>query len=168
MNDKYSYNSLNNVDYSSQSNIPSFKSINGQYMTFTNIIPNLYVGNRDDLLEHLSYVNVVIDSSFKNNNLNKVNPEINNRDYHKLNLLNYKEIIDVIAIIDTQLQKNRKIFVYCDSGFYFSGFVVACYFIKYAKLNKFNVINCLQSINPLYFSQPLKSSMDLILDELSC
>lgn len=168
INNKYSYNSLNNIDYSTAINkrVISLKN-NIKYETLSCIIPNLYCGNRDDLIENIMTTNVIIDVSLKENDLRKASPYISNKDYYKLNMIALQEILQIIDIIEQGLQKNKKIFLFCNSGFYYTSFIIACYFIKYAKLNKLNVINCLQSINPLYFSKPLSSSMDLVLDTLT-
>ncbi len=168
INNKYSFNNINNVDYNQLLNrrVINLKD-NIKYQTLSSIIPNLYCGNRDDLLAHISNMNIIIDVSLKDNDLRKASPFISNKEYHKLKMLILREILQLIEIIDEGLQKNKKIFMFCNSGYYYTSFILACYFIKYAKLNKFNVINCLQSINPLYFSKPLSSSMDLILDTLT-
>jgi hypothetical protein len=168
INNKYSYNNINNVNYNSILNRRVINLNNNiKYQTFSCIIPNLFCGNRDDLLENIMNTNIIIDVSLKENDLRKVSPYISNKDYFKLNYIVLQEILQIIDIIEQGLQKNKKIFVFCNSGYYYSSFIIACYFIKYAKLNKFNVINCLQSINPLYFSKPLSSSMDLVLDTLT-
>ena len=82
---------------------------------------------------------VIIDVSLKDNDLRKASPYISNKDYYKLNMISLQEILQIIDIIEQGLQKNKKIFLFCNSGFYYTSFIVACYFIKYAKLNKFNV-----------------------------
>jgi hypothetical protein len=166
-NKKYSFQNINNVSYESILNNKISLKSNINNVTYTNILPNLYSGNRDDLIKYASGVNIIIDVSFTDLDINKVNPILSKIEILKLKILNVKEILNIIETIDFNLQKNRKVFIFCNNGFHNTSFMLACYFIRYAQLNKMNVINCLQSINPLFFSKPVSSTMDLILNTLS-
>lgn len=159
------YNSgLNHINYNEilGANISS----NSNISTYTNVISNLYCGTRDDLYENPVGINLIIDASFQDYNIKKNNPLMENRDVYKISKINYREIISIVNIIESNLLKNKKIFIFCRNGFEMSGFIIACYFIKYTKHNKMNVISCLKSINPLFFSVPLDTTYDIILDTL--
>jgi protein-tyrosine phosphatase len=121
------------------------------------ILPNLYLGNKKIIENHSNYfellVNCTPDIKIPIENIKKTIIQLPIKDDPFESTKLYKLLLDtqVLYEIKKYVNEGKKVLVFCSMGMQRSAAVVACYLIKFHKYEIENAITFIKSRRPIAF-----------------
>ena len=137
------------------------------FTDYTEIIENLYVGNKRSVHDFepnkmTLIVNCTKSIPFQTNSYKKIRLPIDNSDNDSVNLYDYINKTRVLEEMNKCLFYNKCVLVHCRMGIRRSCLVVACYLIKYHKLTPKQAIFFIKKKRPIAFSGGNLKFMDTL------
>lgn len=125
------------------------------------IIPNLYLGNSLILEDHTDYFDLIINCTpdikipihekYDNSKTQYIRLPVKDEPFESQKLFDLLYETQVLLEIERYLTKGFKVLVHCSQGIQRSCAVVACYLIKYKKLNVNEAIEFIKKRRPIAF-----------------
>lgn len=143
---------LNDRTFDKLFNEPGIDVIN---KFFIQIIPNLWIGNIDKAqdIELLKENGITILINCCSNQEIPIQKTVTYPKYIKFR--NCDNIITnsnyFVDLIEQYLKSNKKLLIFCETGIQNSPALVACYLIKYTRLEYNSVVKSMYSKNPMFF-----------------
>ena len=120
---------------------------------YSEIIPNLYIGNKNATLELFPELNLVVNCTKNLNNSfpNTIRVPIDDSYDNNPGFLSNMIETNTLDIIHTNILRKQKVLVHCMAGAQRSCGVVACYLIKYYRMNPDEAINFIKNKRKIAF-----------------
>lgn len=123
------------------------------------IIQNLYLGSKEIVDKYANYFDLIVNCTpdikipedNKNNKIKYIRLPIRDEPFEANKLYQLLNETQVLQEINNYLAKGNKVLVHCFQGIQRSCAVVACYLIKYKKINVIQSIEFIKERRPIAF-----------------